>query len=49
MVPPVLFFLKIAWAIQGLFCDSIQILELFFSSVYENGIGILVGIALNVY
>ena len=48
VIPPVLFFLRIAWAIQGLLwlCTDFRIV---FLLSMKNGIGISVGIALNVY
>ena len=39
-------FFKMLW-IFGVFCDSIQILELFFSSFVKNDGGFLIEIALN--
>ena len=46
MSPALLFFLKIALAIQGLLCFHIN-LKCFCSSSVKNAIGILIGISLN--
>ena len=48
VILPVLFFLRIAWAIQGLLWLHTDF-RIVFPLSMKNGIGILVGIALNVY
>ena len=49
LIPPVLsFFLKIAFALQGLLCFPINC-EIFCCSSVKNTIGSLIGIALNLY
>lgn len=47
MMPPALFFLLETALVSGVFCGSIKILGLFYFC--ENAIGILVGIALNLW